>query len=176
MEQDWVEQAGKGNREAFTRLMTPYRQRLFGFMRLNVATPQTAEDLVQETLIKVWLALPAYRERGRFIAWLMTIAQRVLIDHRRHRHEDFPLEDVRLTASAAANPELQLEHKASQQRLVQAVKALAPATRQVFLMRQQSELTFREIAAAMDLPLNTVLGHMHRARTRLKKEVIHEAN
>ena len=176
-----VRAAAEGSEEAFAELLGPYRSRLFGYLMRSVGSHDSAEDLLQETLIRCWRGLSRFRERGRFAAWLFTIARNVVHDDGRERvrrrsvFADVPLEAVREPGVAAAAPAA-IE---SQQLLAEVdaiLQTLPEARRQVFLLRQHGGLTFREIAEELDQPLGTVLSHMHRAMNELKRGFSNDAS
>jgi RNA polymerase sigma-70 factor (ECF subfamily) len=165
-----------GNEEAFARLVRKYQRPLFTFLVRLVGNRQSAEDLLQDTFVRVLRALPNYQEAGRFSGWLFGIANNLAVDWLRHRrvHQGYFQNDAEaLTVAAdyysAADAEVE---KAELARLVEnALQQLPEKQRQVFLLRQHSEMSFKEIAAKLGEPLNTVLSHMHYAVTKLRQQL-----
>ncbi len=176
-----VQAAAQGSEDAFAELLAPYRTRLFGFLVRSMANRDLAEDLLQETLLRCWRGLPRYRDRGRFSAWLFAVARNTVHDagrdHVRHRavFADVPIDTVHEPViEPAATAAIELRQRLAQ--VSAALDALPEDRREVFLLRQHGELSFREIAELLHQPLGTVLSHMHRALQELKKGVSDHAN
>ena len=168
-----VERARRGDNRAFGILMEPYRDRLFAFVFRSVRDTDHANDLVQETLIRVWKGLASYEHRGRFVGWLFTITRTVVTDDARLR--------ARRSSSSSALPEVptgsaddpyEILAAADLREIIEAsVHAMAEPRRTVFLLRQHSGLTFREIATQLGMPLGTALSHMHHAVQTLRRRL-----
>jgi len=136
----------------------------------------TAEDLFQETLIKVWKGFNSYNEQNKFSSWLFSIAHNVAVDSRRKesvKNAEHSFEDAQ-TYTSDNNPLNTLVKKETNELVVAAINKLPEKQKQVFLLRQHSEMTFKEISKATNQPLNTVLGHMHYAVTKIRKELSKE--
>ena len=165
-----------GNEEAFALLVRKYQRPLFTFLWRLVGNQHSAEDLFQDTFVRVLRALPSYQEGGRFSGWLFGIANNLAVDLLRHRHvhrnrfqDDADAVAAAVDDHGAADAELE---RAELTRLVEdALQQLPEKQRQVFLLRQHGELSFKEIAAQLGEPLNTVLSHMHYAVTKLRKQL-----
>ena len=136
----------------------------------------TAEDLFQETLIKVWKGFKSYNERNKFSSWLFSIAHNVAVDSIRResaKSKVSSFEDVQ-TIAGDVNPHNALVEKETNELVMAAVSTLSEKQRQVFLLRQHSDMTFKEISEATNQPLNTVLGHMHYAVSGIRKKLSKE--
>jgi RNA polymerase sigma-70 factor (ECF subfamily) len=134
--------------------------------------PFEAEDLTQDVFLKVWQGIAGYRSRGRFRGWVFRIASNVLRD--RHRRavtnpmvvsRDDPIEAI----DPGPDPAGDLVATESRQKLLAEVAALPDSERDVFLLRGEAGLRFREIAEALDIPLGTALARMHRATQKLAR-------
>ena len=133
----------------------------------------TAEDLFQETLIRIWKGFNSYDERNKFSSWLFSIAHNVATDSVRSlkiRNRISSLEDSK-EFSNRDNPHKDLVEKEMYELVMNAVDELSESQREVFLLRQHSGMTFKEIADELKQPLNTVLSHMHYAVTRIRKKL-----
>jgi RNA polymerase sigma-70 factor (ECF subfamily) len=163
--------------------MARYRQALFYWLLGMTGNRADAEDLFQD----VWFRV--IRHAGRFNdvsfkAWLWKIARNLLIDFRRKRKPDISLDAVddeedqplldQLTAKGAG-PAARVELDDMTKRVMRAVTTLPEVQRDVFLMRVQGDLSFSEIAETLNIPLNTALGRMHDAMTKLKNLLAEEA-
>ncbi len=165
-----------GRPEAFERLVREYGDRIYRFVK-RLAGERSAEDLTQEVFIRVHRSIEAYRPEGRFESWLFTIANNLCIDHARRRKPEASLSDVDETlaperfASSTAEPLDRLEEEERKRALLKAVERLPWEQRQVFLLREEAGLSFREIADMTGCPLNTALGRMHYAMEALRKSL-----
>jgi len=172
----------KGNSKAMDMLVERYRQSLFSWLLGMTGNRSDAEDLFQEIWLRV-IKNAARFNNVSFKAWMWKIAKNLLIDFRRKRRPDVSLDAVtdeenvplvdRLVAPDV-NPARQIELDDMTRRVMQAVATLPDMQREVFLMRTQGSLSFKEIAAALEVPLNTALGRMHDAMNKLKKLLAEE--
>ncbi len=136
----------------------------------------TAEDLFQETLIKVWKGFKSYNEQNKFSSWLFSIAHNVAVDSIRKESAKPPVrsfEDVQ-TITSDSNPHNTFVEKETNELVMAAVSTLSEKQKQVFLLRQHSGMTFKEISKATNQPLNTVLGHMRYAVSGIRKKLSKE--
>lgn len=146
-----------------------------------VRRAEDAEDLVQETFVKVFRALDRYDVERPFSAWIFTIASRLAIDHlRRRRVQTVSLSvsdpgsgeertmDVEDTGLKPDEITANLEEESAAARLID---SLPEHYRIVVLLRHQQDLSYEEIAEALNLPLGTVKARIHRARALLKDRI-----
>jgi RNA polymerase sigma-70 factor (ECF subfamily) len=173
-----------GDRGAFALLVRRHQRPLYNFALRHLASSSAAEEVVQETFMRVVQSASDFRQTSRFTAWLYTIARNLCIDalrkkaQRQHRSLDEPASPndgdpqgpslADRTADRAASVErsaLSLEMRA---RLLSAVNELPDDQREVFLLREISDLPFKEIALIVDAPENTVKSRMRYALERLQ--------
>ena len=165
-----------GRPEAFERLVREYGDRIYRFVK-RLSGERSAEDLTQEVFIRVHRSIESYRPEGRFESWLFTIANNLCIDQARRRKPEASLSDVDESlaperfASDVREPLEALEEEERRRALLKAVERLPFEQRQVFLLREEAGLSFREIADLMRCPLNTALGRMHYAMESLRKSL-----
>jgi len=158
---------------AFGKLIQGYRAQLFSYLLRLCGDRMAAEDLFQETLIKVWKGFKSYNEQSKFSSWLFSIAHNVAVDFIRSasvKNRATRLEDIN-EYPGKNNPYKSLVEKETYQKIMLAVNELSENQKNVFLLKQHSGMTFKEIAKTMDQPLNTVLGHMHYAVSKIKKKL-----
>jgi RNA polymerase sigma-70 factor (ECF subfamily) len=164
----------QGNSNAFSLLVKLYRKQLYTYLYRLAGNRVTAEDLFQETLLKVWRNLKHYNEQNKFSSWLFSIAHNVAIDSirkRKVRDKIKYLEEI-TEQDDSHNPHFTLEKKETTYKIMQSINKLPEKQKQVLLLRQHSKMTFKEIAELLNEPLNTVLGHMHYAVKKLRKELV----
>lgn len=163
---------------AFGQLVERYRTRLVALARRMLASGSgiggDAEDVAQEVFVAAYDKRASYRTGTSFRSWLYRIAVNRCLDRLRararypapHRMEDLP-EPIE-PDSDPLHAVLAEEWEA---RLRQAVAALPPKYRAVFILRHLDDLSYEEIAAATDLPLGTVKTHLFPARAQLRREL-----
>jgi RNA polymerase sigma-70 factor (ECF subfamily) len=167
---------------AFHALVDRHQERIFGYLLGMVRDRDVANDLFQETFLRVLRALQnqrgSYAQQDRWLGWVMRIARNAALDHLRSRKkwrdvpdqgdDDAPSFWERVPAdTVAADEEL---HRAEQQDWLQAcIERLSPEQREVLLLRHEGDLTFKEIAQLTDCSINTALGRMRYALLNLRR-------
>ena len=169
-----VELSLAGDEFAFEYLFDRYRdaiRRLF-VQRLGGAVTD-ADDLLQETFIKVFINLYRYSADYTFGQWVYTIARNTFIDFMRRRQDELPI-DERFTSPASPTPTPE-ESVINQQRRAQIegyLDRLAPRYRRLIILRFFEEYSYEEIAEKLALPLGTVKTQIHRAREQMCNLII----
>ncbi len=168
-----------GSPYAFNQLLQRYQTPLFTYLLRWVRDRAIAEDLFQETFLRIIRALPDYREQDKFGSWLFGIAHRLCIDHFRRQQAgrgilqpsaaDAGWQEGADPADGMPSPQEVVERHEFSLLLDSALEDMPAPAREVFLLRQHSELPFREIAALLERPLNTVLGQMRQAVEYLRQ-------
>ncbi|MFB6279874.1 MAG: RNA polymerase sigma factor [Salinibacter sp.] len=167
--------------QAFRQLVERHQDRIFGYLMGMVKDRATANDLFQETFERVIKAMQgqrgSYDPQGQWLSWVMSIARNAAIDHTRKQKKwkDVPQDeddgrsfwDTLEDDSPYADEQL---HRAEQREwLDEHIEQLAPEQKEVLLLRQETDLTFREIAELQDVSINTALGRMRYALKNLRK-------
>ena len=165
-----------GKETAFEMLYKRYERPLFSFILKFVKERAGAQDVFQQTWMKVIRGLESYEEKGKFSSWMFGIANNACVDQARKRSrakiDDFASEEgLDAFKSEGPDPEDVSIETEKKQWLDQAVSRLPVEQKEVVLLRLQAEIPFKEIAKMLDTPLNTVLGRMHYAMRNLKKMV-----
>jgi len=168
----------KGDVAALDVLVCRYQGQLHGYLRAMTGSQADADDLFQETWLRV-IRNPGSFRGGAFNAWIWRIARNLLIDRLRRRKPVVSLDDTTAEGTAyadltpAGGPEPGDDAEAAElgRKIAAAVDRIPPDQRDVFLLRTQAGLSFAEIAKLRRVPLNTALGRMHYAIQRLRKEL-----
>lgn len=168
-----------GNDKAFEKLFKRYERPLFSFILRFTGDRAKAEDVFQQTWLKVINGLSSYEEKGKFASWLFGIANNCCIDEARKRSrskvDDYASsEGMDKLEGDMSDPEVELLRQEESVWLEQAVDRLPDEQKEVVLLRLHAEMPFKEIAELLGSPMNTVLGRMHYAVQNLKKFVIEE--
>jgi RNA polymerase sigma-70 factor (ECF subfamily) len=171
-----------GERSAFAVLVQRHQTRLYNFALRHVRSGAAAEEVVQDAFVRVVQNASDFKHEARFCTWLYTIARNLCIDQlRKHALRRHPsLDDTKptddgdgptlgeQTADSRANVERAAVSVEIRERLLSAVNTLPDEQREVFLMREVSNLPFREIATIVGVPENTVKSRMRYALERLQ--------
>lgn len=162
-----------GDVAAFAQLVTRYRSRVVALARRMLAGngPDEAEDVAQEAFVAAYDKRASYRAGEPFRPWLYRIAVNRCLDRLRARSRRpviLEIESVPEPSGEGADPLSALLTEESEVRLQEAVAALPPKLRAVFLLRHLDDLSYDEIAIATGLPLGTVKTHLFRARAQLR--------
>ena len=164
-----LERAGRGDKEAFQELYRNTYRRVYGYVLSIVKDPGDAEEVLQETFVRVWTSCPNYQPQGKPLAWIFTIAKnecRMMFRSRKH-DADVDIEDLSDREVADYCP--QVENAADREALNAALGILAEDERSIVLLHASAVMKHREIADAMRLPLSTVLSKYSRAMKKLQK-------
>ena len=167
-----------GDVEALGVLMERHKAALYGYLLRLTRSESAAEDIFQEVFLKLVRSPSSYGEREKFKAWLFTVARNKAMDHFRRESSrgEVPLEGTGEKAGPAdfavspePGPAEAAENKALGEKIARALELLSGDQREVFYLRYYSELSFREIAELLSLPIGTVLARMSRAAAQLRK-------
>jgi RNA polymerase sigma-70 factor (ECF subfamily) len=180
---DVVALAQQGREPAYRELIRRYERPVFSLVFRMVRDRELAEDLAQETFIKVLNNIDRYVPEFKFSSWLFKIANNLAIDHLRRRQ--LPTISMHgapdattasrieaTTFEIASDGESALEELESRElgtAIEKAIAALRPEYRSCIMLRHVEGRSYEEIAATLDLPLGTVKTYIHRARHELRK-------
>jgi RNA polymerase sigma-70 factor (ECF subfamily) len=152
--------------ERFEAEVLPFLRTLYGAAYRMTGNAYDAEDLVQETFLRAYRAFDRFRPGTNARAWLLTILQRVRTDafRRRQRRPS----TVELQGDGPATPPSQDALASGREDLERALRSLPGAFRDAVVLRDVQDLSYAEIAAALDIPVGTVMSRIHRGRALLR--------
>jgi RNA polymerase sigma-70 factor (ECF subfamily) len=182
---DVVALAQQGREPAYRELVRRYERPVFSLIYRMVRDREMAEDLAQDTFIKVLNNVERYRPEFKFSSWLFKIANNVAIDFLRKRQLDTISTDGSRHATTASEVEAtsfdvvepgesaldELTSRELGSAIERAVAQLRPMYRACIMMRHVEGRSYEEIAQTLDLPLGTVKTYIHRARHELRREL-----
>jgi RNA polymerase sigma-70 factor, ECF subfamily len=182
IDQELVLRAKGGERLAFELLVTKYQRKLFRLVLRMLGDSSEAEDVVQETFIKAFRALPQFRGESAFYTWLYRIAinaARNSLEQRGRRlpsqtgtiseeDETFEVEDY---LNDSETPETLLLNKEIVQTVHQAMLDLPDELRTALTLREIEGLSYDDIALAMNCPIGTVRSRIFRAREAIAERI-----
>ncbi len=175
---DAVVRLKRGDMEALTEVLNRYQSRLYGYLVRMVQDPALADDLFQQTWLRVMEKISSYKANSRFDSWLISVAHNLAIDHlrrQRSRSLDVPDEDGATEADRLRSEEpdalaglLDSERAAL---ISDAMEELPAIHREVLTLRFETGMKLEEISVVAAIPLSTVKSRLHRALDGLRVAV-----
>lgn len=168
-----------GDAEALGRLVEKYKRPLFSFILRFSAGREEADDLFQEVWVRAIHNMNRYRQKN-LLSWLFRIAHNLIIDRVRRRRPLVPLDapfceggiaPADYLAGNAAGPDRETDGRALGARIAEAAACLPVEQQEVFWLRMQAGLSFKEIARVQHCSINTALARMQYALAKLRREL-----
>jgi RNA polymerase sigma-70 factor (ECF subfamily) len=177
-----------GNDDAFTHLVTKYKDSLTNYLNMMVGDHDIAVDLCQETFLRVYKNINRYSNIYQFSTWIYRIATNLAIDELRYRKRrgqvfyrnvlgtraageedgrEFEISDARM------NPSEEILRKESSRVLEDAIRSLPEKYRIAFIMKEVQELPYEVIAKVLNTSPGTIKSRLHRARQLLQRKLEH---
>jgi RNA polymerase sigma-70 factor, ECF subfamily len=160
-----VEQARRGDREAFSVLAGGAVDRLYGIARLILRDAELAEDATQDALVRAWRDLPSLRDVERFDAWLYRLLIRACADIGRHRRRWRT--EVSILRDEPAEPDRTGE-LADRDHIERGLRRLNDAQRMILSLHFYLGLSVGEAAEALEIPVGTAKSRLHYAIEALR--------
>ncbi len=180
-ELDLIAKCQAGETEAFDRLVSRYRSRVYGMIYNMVHNEQDAWDLAQDSFVKAWKSIGRFRGRSSFYTWIYRIVMNVTIDWLRKKQvkgtgaefdDAIALGDVEpgshTMPKAEALPHQRMQHAEIRSRIDQAIAQLSPEHRAVILMKETEGMQYHEIAETLECSIGTVMSRLFYARKKLQ--------
>lgn len=184
LESQLVKLALKGDEAAFAELVELYQEKLYHMAYRMLSSKQEAEDVVQDTFLRVYNNLERYDENQKFSTWIYRIATNLCIDRLRKRKPIYSLDaesseyegldGYSMIPSDNRTPESELLISETQQIIHQAIDTLPPKYKSVMLLRYIHELSLQEVGDVLDMPVTTIKTRVHRGREFLRKKLEHK--
>ncbi len=179
-DQQLIQQYKEGKQSAIETLIERYRSRVFNYILLIVKNSDLAEDLFQDTFIKVIRSLSQgrYKDNGKFISWVLRIAHNLAIDHFRKEkqfnvvsNDDYESDIFNTNKLAEDNIEDLMISKQIKEEVKKLINELPDDQREVIMLRHYAGLSFKEIAEQTNVSINTALGRMRYALMNMRKVI-----
>jgi len=178
-DEDLIIQVQNGQRKAFDELLARYKGRLFSFILRMVKDADLAEELTQETLIRVYIHAGKYREIAKFSTWVFTIATNLVRNKMRQKSrrpwtialnpapddDEVPVDPADSRADTSAG----IEREELAVLINEATARIPEKYRVPFLLREVEQLSYEEIQQVTGLKLGTVRSRINRARNRFRQ-------
>lgn len=154
-----------GDREALAQLYRQTHAAVYGLSLSYLKNAHDAQDVTQDTFVRIWDNAPQYRSAGSPMGWILTVARNLALMELRKRQRYGELDEEEWDAIPGEGTSLSPEDRAV---LQDALAALAEEERRIVVLHAVAGLKHRETAALLELPLATVLSKYHRALKKLK--------
>jgi len=176
-DQELIDHYLEGNHSSLEKLIQRHKKRVYSYILMVVRDHHLAEDIFQDTFIKVINTLRSgnYKEEGKFIQWVMRIAHNLIIDHFRKNRRIPTIEndtnfDIFETLKVFdSNVEDRMVVDQIHQDVRALIEFLPPEQREVVMLRHYSDMSFKDIAEETNVSINTALGRMRYALINLRK-------
>lgn len=179
-DQELINRYLSGNEASLEQLIYRHKSKVFSYILMVVKNKQHADDIFQDTFIKVIHTLRSgtYKEEGKFIQWVMRIAHNLVIDHFR-KSKRIPLVEA-INGEGNVLDNLRIYDDSIEDRMINEqihndvrslIEYLPPEQRDVLVMRHYGDMSFKDIAEQTDVSINTALGRMRYALINLRKMI-----
>ena len=176
-DQEIVTACRAGEKEMYRELVERYKVRAYYAALMYAKNRDDALDLSQEAFYRAYKALNSFDTDKNFYTWFYRILKNVCINFvtrkKIHNQVSADREEMPELISADANPEELFESNEQSQILWQAINQLKEKDREIIILKEFQEMSYQEIAEALDIPQGSVMSRLYYARKRLLKEVEH---
>jgi len=167
-----ITDAQAGDANAFRQLYDFYRDRIFSLIAYTLKDRQQAEDVLQTVFIKVYRALPFFRQDSSFITWVYRVAINECKNRQRRRNIFVSLNELtHPIVEPVTDDPFERETTELNQTVRQAVMSLTPKLRTVVVLKYLEELSYEEISSILDCSTGTVASRLNRALAALQKNL-----
>jgi len=173
--------ARKGDQRAFAEIVELYKDKIFHLAYRMLSNRHEAEDVVQDTFLRVYKNLDRYDENQKFSTWIYRIGTNLCIDRLRKRKPTYSLDaemndqegvdGYSILPSDDRTPESELLLSETQQLIRQAIESLPAKYKTVMVLRYLQDLSLQEISDVLDMPVTTIKTRVHRGREYLRKKL-----
>lgn len=169
-----------GEDDAIEAIICRYKNKLFTYINLTVKNQHLAEDIFQDTFVKVIKSLQEgkYQDNGKLLSWIMRIAHNLIIDHFRREkqinmrsNDDFEMDIFNSPRYSEATIEQELVNNQIMSDVRKLIDQLPPDQKEIILLRHYGGLSFKEIADQTNVSINTALGRMRYAILNMRKMI-----
>ncbi|WP_202081283.1 RNA polymerase sigma factor SigW [Caldalkalibacillus salinus] len=181
-ERKLIKKASAGSRTAFRAIVERYKNKIYHLAYRMLGNHTEAEDVAQETFIRVYTKLDRYNDDHKFSTWIYRIATNLCIDHLRKRKQHVQSLDQEVAgveglalysqvASTTDTPEEEVMTLELREEVQLAIDKLPPQYKTIIILRYLQDLSLQEISEVIDLPVTTIKTRIHRGREALKKQL-----
>ncbi len=178
-DEELIERFQNGDLYAFDLIVKRYKNQLLNFVYRFLGNAEEAEDLVQETFLRVYRNRKAYQKVAKFSTWIYTIAGNLAKTElrKRKRRKFFSISDLGYNekdydiSDEAYNPEKDVDGRMKEEIIHREIEDLSPKFREVIILRDVQQLSYEEISQIVNIPLGTVKSRVNRGRLKLQEKL-----
>lgn len=179
MEQELISKSKKGDLLAFEILINKYSNQVFNILLRLLGNREDAEDVSQETFVKVYKKLHTYKGKSHFYTWLYRIAINTGKDHLKKKKWEYPLEafgknQFSFSQEHSIGPETAVINKEKRELILRALMELNLDQRAIIILRDIQGFSYEEISGILGISIGTVKSRISRTRKILKEKLINE--
>ena len=172
-DRELMKQASDGNRAAFGKLVTKYKDRLYNFIYRMMPEANEAQDILQETFMRAYKERERYQPDFAFSTWLYTIAANLVrSEYRRRKRWKFVSIGIGSQDDEIAIPDVGYKDLNLLPFIEKAMEKLGAEYRTAFVLRDIQQLPYEQIAQIMKVPVGTVKSRLNRARRLLREQLL----
>ena len=179
-EKEFIKKLKKRDKEAFNLLIDKYQNKIFGLINLIVNNPSVTEDLAQEVFLRIFKGIPYFRGESKLSTWIYRITYNVCMGEIKKSKKTFHIFDNEKMRISLNNYHFHINTKIDKIELEERIKKILDRLpvnyRTVLTFFYWQELSYQEIAEAMNIPVGTVKTYLHRAKKLLKQKILEEKN
>lgn len=169
--ESWVEHAQRGDTESFGKIYDALVKPIYRYLYYRVEDDMIAEDLTEETFLKIWQNLSKYKPTTSFSSWAFRIAHNLLVDHYRKHQATEEIDESLPDTQLHSSPDRQTNLKLTQVRLRKIIRKLPDHYQQVIVLKYINELDNSQIAEAMGKSEGAVRTLQSRALDQLRSHL-----
>lgn len=181
LEKKLIKQTMRGDRDAFAQIVELYKDKIFQLAYRMTGNRQEAEDIAQETFLRVYANISQYNEEYKFSTWIYRIATNLCIDRARKKKADVSLDEEATgttgldwysrVSSTDKSPEETVVTQELQTYVQEAISQLPPKYRSIMILRYLEDLSLQEISELLKMPVTTIKTRIHRGREALRSKL-----
>jgi len=169
-----VKMYAEGNNEAFDALLERHKDKLYSYILFLVHNESLADDFFQETFVKIICRIQngSYHAEGKFVSWMVRIAHNLILDYHRQRSAVLEVSEHEIVGDCVFMDdcyENQIVYQQTMADIERIAKMLPDNQSEIIRMRYYSNMSFREIADALGISINTALGRVRYAIINMRK-------
>jgi len=175
-EADLIQRCQAGDKDAFGAIVKRYAGAATGAAYLLLGSHEDALDASQEAFVRAWRHIRRFDLAAPFYPWYSTILRNLCVSRLRRRSRDKTVElaDAEHGSDAESDPLLLAERSERRDRVWRAIMELSPQHRDVIVMSHFQQMSYKQMAAALDVPIGTVMSRLYNAREALRQKLADE--
>lgn len=172
-EEELIQRIIEGDKQLFAHLVDRYKNKVYGIFRGMGANHQDAQDLTQDTFVRIYRYLPTRQAERSFSSWVYTIAVNIMRDHIRRLKPVTPKAEPDVQRADDLTPEKHMLQKEMKREIYRQLEQLPEPYRLVLLLKYTNELSYEEIGEVTGLSAAQIRNALYRGKKSLQKQMKH---